>query len=125
MSRSPNESIELTSPNSDNQIEIKIDNEPSDREEKSSEPSQKIQIPERQRIKEEVVETIYGNDYNDPSPSRMGNTRTFWFYKGQPLIVIGPDCNFYFIIYYLLRLVFNWLIFRNNYSVFGNLFLLL
>lgn len=36
---------------------------------------------------------IYGNNYNENSPKKMGNCITLCFYKSEPLIVIGPNCN--------------------------------
>ena len=46
----------------------------------------------------EVIEKIYGNDYSEKSPFKLGHTYTFLYYKEQPLIVIGPDCKIIFII---------------------------
>jgi len=36
---------------------------------------------------------IYGNNYNENSPKKMGNCITLCFRKSEPLIVIGPNCN--------------------------------
>lgn len=36
---------------------------------------------------------VYGNDLRNKNPYRMGGYITFLFYKGQPIICIGPRCN--------------------------------
>ena len=47
-------------------------------------------------------EKIFGNDISIIKPVHMGKTLTLLYFKGNPLIVIGPDCkkrNKYIIIY--------------------------
>lgn len=38
-------------------------------------------------------EKIYGNDISISKPIHMGKTITLLYFKGNPLIVIGPDCK--------------------------------
>lgn len=38
-------------------------------------------------------EKIYGNLISIKKPIHMGKTLTLLYYKGNPLIVIGPDCK--------------------------------
>ena len=40
-----------------------------------------------------VILKIYGSDIRIKSPYKMGKLYTFLFYKGEPIIVIGPTCN--------------------------------
>ena len=36
---------------------------------------------------------IYGNNYDDTNPRKMGNVYTYCFKNNEPLIVIGPNCK--------------------------------
>lgn len=38
-------------------------------------------------------EKIFGNDISAIKPLHMGKTSTLLYFKGNPLIVIGPDCK--------------------------------
>lgn len=101
MSHLQDESIELSTSNNKTQIESKIDEDDTSEDTRRSSnintENVALKIPDRQKQKEEMVDIIYGNDINNPCPHKMGNTRTFLFYKEQPLIVIGPDCKYNFI----------------------------
>ena len=111
MSNSTDESLELTKTSTESQIEVKLDAD--ETQEKS-----KVIIPEREAPKEEINQTIYGNDYSQKSPRKMGNTYTCLYYKEQPLIVVGPDFLFYVglssivILIYTLLFLFG---FKNNF----------
>lgn len=41
---------------------------------------------------------FYGNNYNDLKPRYIGYMYAFCYFKGKPLIVIGPNCKKYLII---------------------------
>ena len=43
-----------------------------------------------------ITKRLYGNDFNDMSPKRIGNTYSFLNYQGNPHIMIGQDCKFNF-----------------------------
>ena len=38
---------------------------------------------------------VYGNDYDNNSPRKMGNVYTYCFRNNEPLLVLGPNCNIY------------------------------
>ncbi len=42
-----------------------------------------------------VILKIYGSDIRIKSPYKMGKLYTFLFFKGEPIFVIGPTCNYY------------------------------
>lgn len=95
MSNTNDEALELTNTNPDNQIEMKTEDSYVDENKSLSTKSSNstLTVPDLEGEKQERLKVIYGNDYNEPNPHKMGNTRTYLFYKGQPLIVIGPDCK--------------------------------
>ena len=35
---------------------------------------------------------IFGNHIKSKSPRRLGNTIALFYFKGEPLIIIGPHC---------------------------------
>ena len=51
-------------------------------------------------------EKIFGNDISIIKPSHMGKTITLLYFKGNPLVVIGPDCkqNKYIMIIYIYNI---------------------
>ena len=50
---------------------------------------------------------VYGNDIKQESPVRMGGVFTFFFHRGEPLIVIGQKSNIpFFLLYSNLILLF-------------------
>ena len=38
-------------------------------------------------------ELIFGNHIKSKSPIKLGNTIALFYYKGEPLVIIGPHCN--------------------------------
>lgn len=57
----------------------------------SSYSSLNVSLPISGSLKEENI--VFGNDILETSPKKMGNAYTFFYYKAQPLITIGPDCK--------------------------------
>jgi len=51
--------------------------------------SNNILIDNDKKFKDE----IYGNSIFIKSPINLGNTKSFFYIKNTPLIVIGPDCK--------------------------------
>ena len=41
-----------------------------------------------------IVLTVYGNDLRIKYPTKVGNVFSFLFVNGDPLIIIGPQCNY-------------------------------
>ena len=39
---------------------------------------------------------LYGNSINDLKPKYLGKARAFCYINNYPIIIIGPDCKFYF-----------------------------
>ena len=37
----------------------------------------------------------YDNNEN-VNPRKLGNTFAYWYKNGEPSLIIGPDCNYYF-----------------------------
>ena len=58
----------------------------------SSYSSLNVSLPTSDSLKE-GDNLVFGNDILETSPSKMGNVYTFFYYKAQPLITIGPDCK--------------------------------
>ena len=48
---------------------------------------------------------FYGNNYHNLHPKHLGKTIALFYYKDNPLIIIGPDCKLILIILYNNRLL--------------------
>ena len=48
---------------------------------------------------------FYGNHYQNLHPKYLGKTIALFYYKDNPLIIIGPDCKLILIILYNNRLL--------------------
>ena len=46
-----------------------------------------------------IEDTIFGNEISKVHPLRLGKMLAFLYIKDQPLITIGPDCNYKFYSY--------------------------
>ena len=84
---------------SDSTLEIKEDSSvntsDSNIENLNSTSTSSVNQPSKEPImlNEEVNDKIFGNDYSEETPFKLGNTYCFLYYKGQPMIVVGPDCK--------------------------------
>ena len=71
----------------------------------SNSKSKKLLIEKKESLKEDNVEKnyenknnnknllLYGNNIKMKNPKKIGKMWAFLYYKGNPLIVIGPNCK--------------------------------
>lgn len=43
-------------------------------------------------------ELVYGSSIDVPKPTKLGAVKAFLYFKGNPLIIIGPDCKLYYLL---------------------------
>ena len=44
----------------------------------------------------EKINKIFGNDIDIKNPKRLGNLRAFLYINDYPLIVLGPNCKYFY-----------------------------
>ena len=47
---------------------------------------------------------LYGNHIDNLKPKYIGKTRAFCYINNYPLIIIGPDCKYFFKIYKIISI---------------------
>ena len=70
---------------------------------------------------EKMEDLIFGNPINQNNPLHLGNTITLLYFKGSPLIVIGPDCKIFYL-NLVYRFILYFFIFYNKFFLFISLF---
>ena len=68
-----------------------------------------------------MEDLIFGNPINQNNPLHLGNTITLLYFKGSPLIVIGPDCKIFYL-NLVYRFILYFFIFYNKFFLFISLF---
>ena len=70
---------------------------------------------------ENIEDLIFGNPINQNKPLHLGNTITLLYFKGSPLIVIGPDCKIFYL-NLVYRFILYFFIFYNKFFLFVSLY---
>ena len=62
---------------------------------------QNIKNSSKQHQNNQVIsynnDLVYGSSIDNPKPNKLGGVKAFLYIKGNPLIIIGPDCKLYYI----------------------------
>ena len=120
LTSSPNTKL---TPLEDNNSEIEMTSKISTSEETNSDKENNnynYTRADKQSI-EKMEDLIFGNPINQNNPLHLGNTITLLYFKGSPLIVIGPDCKIFYL-NLVYRFILYFFIFYNNFFLFISLF---
>ncbi len=120
LTSSPNTKL---TPLEDNNSEIEMTSKISTSEETNSDKENNnynYTRADKQSI-EKMEDLIFGNPINQNNPLHLGNTITLLYFKGSPLIVIGPDCKIFYL-NLVYRFILYFFIFYNKFFLFISLF---
>ena len=120
LTSSPNTKL---TPLDDNNSEIEMTSKISTSEETNSDKENNnynYTRADKQSI-EKMEDLIFGNPINQNNPLHLGNTITLLYFKGSPLIVIGPDCKIFYL-NLVYRFILYFFIFYNKFFLFISLF---
>jgi hypothetical protein len=120
LTSSPNTKL---TPLEDNNSEIEMTSKISTSEETNSDKENNnynYTRADKQSI-EKTEDLIFGNPINQNNPLHLGNTITLLYFKGSPLIVIGPDCKIFYL-NLVYRFILYFFIFYNKFFLFISLF---
>ena len=120
LTSSPNTKL---TPLEDNNSEIEMTSKISTSEETNSDKENNnynYTRADKQSI-EKTEDLIFGNPINQNNPLHLGNTITLLYFKGSPLIVIGPDCKIFYL-NLVYRFILYFFIFYNKFFLFVSLY---
>ena len=120
LTSSPNTKL---TPLEDNNSEIEMTSKISTSEETNSDKENNnynYTRADKQSI-EKMEDLIFGNPINQNNPLHLGNTITLLYFKGSPLIVIGPDCKIFYL-NLVYRFILYFFIFYNKFFLFVSLY---